>query len=163
MNDKAALLAELAADAACAVSDLFDEERYDWFLSLPPLRQIVWRYCHADCDDFAATLNAITGWPVLSLGSRIGPVHRLITAPDGRWLDAGGWTDLAQLKKRYRLRSLDVLPGLEAYGPIDDATSDVLPVLAVLEADPYRTPAFRDLVEAYLKQSAASPCLPAAG
>ncbi len=84
-------LDSLAEDAGFAVSDLLDDERWNWFEALPVVEKIQWRYCHADCDDFALALSEITGWPVVGISNpRCGSVHRLVESPDGRMLDAKG-------------------------------------------------------------------------
>lgn len=59
-------------------------------------------YTAAECDVFAFVLHQMTGWPVIGYASfHRGALHRLVRAPDGRLLDAHGWTDLARLDQRY--------------------------------------------------------------
>lgn len=103
---------ELAADARFAVEDLIEDDRWGWFIALSPPEQVQWRYNCADCDDFALTLHEITGWPVVAINNPSrGPVHRLVEAPDGRMLDAGGWVTLDDLRQRYKLKALKVMRG----------------------------------------------------
>lgn len=157
-------LLELAANARFAVSDLFeDDEEYDHFLSLPPVEQIVWRYCHSDCDDFALALHRITTWPVVSVSSRSkGPLHRLVVAPDGRFLDACGWATIDQLQQRYKSGRLSVSrPGDEGLllgttledAPFEDLEHrrwrEILSTIMQIPTDPFLDEDFQSKVNQY--------------
>lgn len=152
MNNR---LKELADTAADAVSDLLQGEWADWFDGLSDLEKIQWRYCHADCDDFAAVLNKVTGFPVVGLSNhKVGPLHRLVQADDGRLLDAHGWVDVPALSKRYRVRGIDktVLPQRSKQSielELDDVLSDILETMLLLPVAPYTDTEFRSKVLAY--------------
>lgn len=92
---------QLANDAAYAISDLLDEVGLEAFNALPALEKVISRYLHADCDDFALVLHEVTGWPIVGVVGRCGPLHRLNQAPDGRLVDAAGWVTSADLARRY--------------------------------------------------------------
>lgn len=127
----------LADDAASAVSDLLSDEQWDAFDAMSDLEKVQWRYCHADCDDFAATLSEITGYPIVAVNSlRRGPIHRLVAAPDGQLLDVMGWVSLDSLKSRYRLKSLELFEGGSQFGASLDS-DDLRPLLETLLQLPY--------------------------
>lgn len=126
-------LNELAEDAEDAVSDLMDDEGFLWFQSLPDVEKIQWRYCHADCDDFAEILSDITGWPIVAINApALGPLHRLVESPDGQLLDARGWTTEEALKKRYKARALSLHRGEFVCETLQSPTDDDLPVVDVI-------------------------------
>jgi len=98
-------LETLADDAAFLLSDDFDGEEYERFIEKSPAEKVRHFFCSSDCDAFAVALHRMTGWPIRALSSPDhGPVHRFVEAPDGRFLDAGGWTSLDGMKKRYGIR-----------------------------------------------------------
>lgn len=143
----------LADDAASAVSDLLSDEQWDAFDALSDLEKVQWRYCHADCDDFAMTLSEITGYPVVAVSSlRRGPLHRLVEAPDGRLLDVMGWVSLEMLKSRYKQKSLEVFQAGCLYGATAESDDDLLPVLETvlqLPYAPFNSAEFQDLVRCF--------------
>ena len=64
-------------------------------------------YLHGECGMFAYALSLLTGWSVVNVTSPdAGPLHSCVVAPDGRYLDASGWTTIMKIKKRYGVRSL---------------------------------------------------------
>jgi hypothetical protein len=148
-------LEELADDAAFAVSDLLDDADWEWFEELGPVERIQWRYCHADCDDFAAVLSLITGWPVVCFESRTkGPVHRAVQAPDGRYLDAMGWSDIETLRVRYRMRGLRCARSTNAFSPLLDDDEDIARILCTIShlgVEPFNSPYFESLVSSFVR------------
>lgn len=143
---------ELAEDARGAVEDLIDDDRWGWFVSLAAAEQVQWRYCHADCDDFAWALSEITGWPVVGITNPShGPLHRLVEAPDGRLLDARGWVTLDDLRQRYGVKRLKVVPDWP-YEALLDGDEDYRPIveaLLQLPGSPFDEPAFQAQVRAF--------------
>jgi len=132
-------LADLASAAANSVFDLLDSETFRWFESLTDVAKIQWRYCHADCDEFAQTLAALTGWPILSVTHpNEGPLHRLVEAPDGRLLDVRGWTTPDALAARYTVDAVALQRGefvFESFfSPIDDIGPVVDAILQLPDA-----------------------------
>lgn len=108
---RARAIAQLAKDAAYAISDLMGDEGYHAFLALPKTEQVIWRYCHADCDYFALALHRALGWPVVSLTSGPDmPLHRLVKSPLHGLLDASGWVDEGTLRKHYGLKNARFSP-----------------------------------------------------
>lgn len=68
-------------------------------------------FLNSDCGSFARVLSDMTGWPILNLSSPgEGPVHSLVEAPGGRWLDASGWTTRAAVARRYAEPRLEAAP-----------------------------------------------------
>jgi hypothetical protein len=141
-------LEQLGKDSLSAISDLLDDRTYEALLEAGWSTQVRHRFLHGDCDVFAAALHLVTGWSVVTLVGSTGPVHRLVEAPDGRLLDAGGWTDLDALRHRYRLRSIriGVRGGLELCDlcfPVDDladgSLSDALLAASSLPWAPFNT------------------------
>lgn len=65
----------------------------------------------SDCDDLAWVLSKVTGWPAVTLtwnmgrnvGSCLTGHHSLVKAPDGRYLDISGWTDVSALARRAKV------------------------------------------------------------
>lgn len=98
----------LARDAADSVADMLDDDGWDAFESLSPIKQVQYRYSHADCDDVALVLHRALGWPIVAVTSQNGMLHRLVQSPEGRLLDVTGWTDVASLAKRYKTKKLTV-------------------------------------------------------
>jgi hypothetical protein len=58
----------------------------------------------SDCDDLAWLLAKVTGWKAVtvmwSLGGAFTGHHSVVKAPDGRYLDITGWTDIAEISAR---------------------------------------------------------------
>jgi len=97
-------LEEIAVEAGYLLSDDLGDDRYEEFLEKPAEERVRYFFCSSDCDAFAIALHRMTGWPMRALGSEAGFLHRFVEAPDGRFLDAGGWQTLDTLAKRYRVR-----------------------------------------------------------
>lgn len=56
-------------------------------------------FTSSDCGDVAYALHVITGWPVCQLG-----LHACVEAPDGRLLDATGWTTAVAVARPYGVK-----------------------------------------------------------
>jgi hypothetical protein len=98
-------LGEVAKEAAYLLSDDWGDDEFDAFMAMPPEERVRHFFCSSDCDAFAIALHRMTGWPVRALGSPgHGFLHRFVEAPDGRFLDAGGWQTLDSMRKRYGIR-----------------------------------------------------------
>lgn len=88
-----AVMPSAAAIANDTVLDEASDQEQEAFEALDATGRIVHRYRHGDCDDMAMVLADLTGFPMVRLSSpRIGFLHSAVQAPDGRLLDAGGWT-----------------------------------------------------------------------
>lgn len=147
------LIEALAREADSAVSDLIGDDKWDDFVSLPPVERIQWRYCHADCDDFALVLHEITGYPIVGLSHPSkGPIHRLVEAPDGRFIDAKGYVSIDDLKRRYRLKSLQVYINAGGCATInsDDEIADIIRAMLHFPEDPFQGVEFRAQVATYV-------------
>lgn len=146
---------ELAEDARLAVEDLIEDDRWGWFVSLSAAEQVQWRYNCADCDDFALALHGVTGWPVIAINNPSrGPIHRLVEAPDGRMLDAGGWIDLDDIRQRYKLKVLKVMrgEGHVLHCPTVSSDDDLHPIIeAMLQfpVAPFNEPHFQEKAKAF--------------
>jgi hypothetical protein len=114
----------------------------------------------SDCDDFAEVLGQATGWDTVRMTwlTRHGEAghHALVRAPDGRLLDAAGWTSRAALVRLYGAvhESVTLATGRPtgvSLGELDDdgfdeGLSRILGVIRSLPHAPYRDGWFRDLV-----------------
>lgn len=146
-------LPELAKDAGFAVSDLLDDDAWDLFEGLSDVEKVQWRYCHADCDDFALIVSEVTGWPVVGISApSAGPLHRLVETPDGKFLDAKGWVTLDDLKKRYKKKALRVHRSAEECSSLLSDDSEFHPLIAVLlqlPVSPYTEDTFRSQLRTF--------------
>ena len=122
---------------------------------------LVRAFTTSNCDDFAHVLALATGWPTVRMTWPIpgwGPGHHaLLRAPDGRLLDARGWTDEAGLRRRYRAPEAlfeDALPSPQSLGQwvdedgTDEDVARIAGVLRALPHAPYSEGWFRTLVMA---------------
>lgn len=147
-------LAELADDAACSVSDLLSDNELARFQQMSDADKVIYRYLHADCDDVALALHVITGWDVRAVSSKGMPIHRLVSDPDGKLLDIGGWTTLAELQTRYKAKRLDITPAgqgdLQCHSTISDDDDMAAAVATLLrsEREPFLSE-LRDRIESY--------------
>ncbi len=141
-------LERIAEHSRASVREFFTEQEWNRFVAMPALEQVQYRYCHADCDDFAAVLQQLTGWQGLSIQSASGrPLHRLLQAPDGRMVDASGWVTEDRLCMRYRTPRLVIrrASAFDAHCDLDEP-EDYHPHVAalhVLPSAPFSTNAFR--------------------
>lgn len=95
---------DVAADVLATLDDTADEE-FERIEAMSLIERVRYMYLSGECDAFAVALARMTGWSIRGLiDPEAGPVHRVVEAPDGRLLDASGWTDLSALAKRYRLK-----------------------------------------------------------
>lgn len=101
MPDPLAILAE-AADWYYDVAGLHEDEDLDPGDHLEVVRRA---FASSDCDDFSFILSKMTEWKCVRASWQIPDWgfghHSLVMAPDGRLLDVTGWTDEAELSKRY--------------------------------------------------------------
>lgn len=147
-------LSELADAARSAVEELVSG-RWTWFASLSDLEQVQWRYCHAECDNFAVTLSAITGWAVVGVTNPTrGPIHRLVMTPEGCMLDAKGWVSLEDLRIRYKLKRLHIQTEAPWSNPTIARDEDFVPIIEALlqfPVSPFCEPEFKAKVLAFSK------------
>jgi len=136
---------ELAASAGYAISDLMGDDDWEKFDKLTSLEQVQYRYLHADCDDVAAILNRLTGWEIRAVNSVQGPLHRLVSAPDGRLADITGWTTLENIAKLYGAHRLHISePGstnVYHQSMLDDDEDflEVINALLLIPEEPFTT------------------------
>lgn len=149
-------LAMLADDAALVAEGVGDDlaERLDAMSDAEIVRHL---YVHGACDDMAVALHRMTGWPVVAVSSRSkGPLHRLVRAPDGRLLDAGGWVDEQGLRRRYGVRQVSLSPGGgeetaigtlvgDAEAGVDQPLADAVSAIRQFPWAPFDQPWFRAL------------------
>jgi hypothetical protein len=128
--------------------------------------EVLRRYLTAgDNDNFAWMLIKMTGWAGIrmtwEIPSSADGYHSLVRAPNGRYLDIHGWSDIAQLRQRFflrpcvtpvlaetRLRSTfrsrvgqDLIPG----------TVRLAEVIRNLPYEPFNTPEFQLMANVPLK------------
>ena len=90
-----------------------------------PVQVLQWTFSSGLCDDFAWALNKLTGWPTVKAvwmgqyrihgGIREYEEHHfLVQGPDGRFLDASGWIEPADLSlhvgPNFRLKEIEAKP-----------------------------------------------------
>ena len=98
-------LRSIAGTARYLLSDGIHDEEVDRLEIAPDEEVVRIFYTQSDCDDFAIALHRMTGWPIMALSSaERGLLHRFVVAPDGRLLDALGWTNRKSMTKRYGAR-----------------------------------------------------------
>ena len=118
-------LKQVAEHALDSLSPNCDDDAFYEMEAMAPEKIVRRFYTTSDCDLFSTVINHLTGWPVVAVSAPAsGPLHRLNQAPDGRLVDAYGWTDLAKLAHRYAAEQIS-LAHLTA-GSIDDAIYDDL-------------------------------------
>lgn len=150
MNDE---LQALASDALFAISDLYDDDELDDIEALDDVAKIQLRYTRSDCDDFAFALNSLTGWSSVAVSSPTkGPLHRLNIDPEGRLVDVTGFVTEDDLRKRYNSKALIVTVGVEPDSMLTEHedVSRVVAAMKYMPSEPFTTPAFRGLIEAWL-------------
>lgn len=152
-------LSQVAANALYALASDCDDDEFDRLREMSTARVVRYFYTASDCDDFALALHLVTGWPVVSLHSdEEGPLHRLVRSPEGRYLDAYGWTSLPQLARRYGVTDLlvagadgtEYLPGLgisltDLEDGLDEALEQALVAIRELPWAPFNTQRFRQM------------------
>lgn len=140
------------ADWFGSVIEFDDPDSVDWD---DPAAVVKEAFTASDCGNFSLALSEMTGWPIYILGGADGPVHALVKAPDGRLLDATGWTDLATLAKRYGVRCLSKCPeGTRGMATDPGAVNDegineemarVVSAVRALPWAPFNTTSFRKM------------------
>jgi hypothetical protein len=150
---------ELADLCTELVSDLFDDEVLEDMEEWPAEKRIRHAFLRGECDYFAVALHRMTGWPIRGVFSNdIGPLHRVVEAPDGRLLDASGWTSLEALRKRYKLKKRAVLtmspPGdeemaigftVECAGETDWTLELAVAAIRMLPGEPFSSSMFMNM------------------
>ncbi len=132
LNELIPTLQELGQEAIASVSDMHDDDELELMESMSDLDLIRQRFSHGDCDDFALALHAVTGWPIASINSSShGPLHRLNIAPDGTMVDVHGFVSMDELKKRYKLRDLNISPDTGC-GSLLDSDADLEPIVSTM-------------------------------
>jgi len=144
---KAAEALREAAEFYYEACGLCEDEDLDPEDSLEVVRRA---FSSSDCDDFAFVLSLVTGWQCVRAEWSIPDWgfghHALVRAPDGRLLDVTGWTDGAEVAKRYAgtsgsaFRFADAEPVTSAIScaPGGEAQDeDVLRIVSVIMALPY--------------------------
>jgi hypothetical protein len=143
---------QLASSAAGAISDLMSDEEWDNFDDLSYVEQVQYRYLHADCDDVAIALNRITGWEIRSISSERGPLHRLVSAPDGRLADITGWTSMEEIRDRYGAKRILISePGAptvycSSILEEDEDFQEVANALFLIPAEPFQSQLKEEIV-----------------
>lgn len=113
----------------------------------------------SNCDDFAYVLALATGWPAVRMEWLIPGYgsghHALLRAPDGRLLDFRGWTDEAELRRRYGAPEAvfeERAPSPQSFGQcideeeIDEEMARIAGVLRALPHTPFSERWFRILL-----------------
>lgn len=133
------------------VCELYEDEDLD---PDDHLEVVARAFTSSDCDAFAHVLSAMTGWERVTFTWQVPDWgcghHTLVRSPEGRLLDARGWTDLDGLRKRYGAKS-GTLGEPRPYGdigPVDDEGFDedlrrVAGVIRALPQAPYQEEAFK--------------------
>jgi hypothetical protein len=143
---------QLAGSAAGAISDLMSDEDWEKFDELSYVKQVQYRYLHADCDDVAIALNRITGWEVRSISSEKGPLHRLVSDPDGRLVDITGWTSMEDIRIRYGAKKLLISdPGAprvycSSILEEDEDFQEVANALLLIPVEPFQSEIKNDII-----------------
>lgn len=141
------------ADEVASRLEAGDEE-FDRLETMPDLLKVRHMYVSGDCDAFAVALHRVTGWPIRCVSSEEhGPMHRLVEAPDGRMLDAAGWVDEKELRRRYGVKriilskpggeELAFLLGLDEGRGIDPELFDAMVAMRAFEWAPFGEADFR--------------------
>ncbi len=147
-------LEEIAAHQVYLASSTdMGEEEFERVSAMSAAEQVGYFYVSGECHAFAAALHRMTGWPVLDVVSpALGRFHRVARAPDGRLLDAKGWTDAAGLRRRYGVRRLtlseardpeDALDAMSMEDGILDELADAVAAIRQLPWEPFCGAEFR--------------------
>lgn len=102
-----AAIEEVAKSSVDVMWDALSADKQEWLDGLLATAQIQYRYCHGDCDYFAAVAHLITGFPVVDVVYQGEGIHRLLAVGD-RLMDASGWVSETDLKARYGLGSIEI-------------------------------------------------------
>lgn len=149
-------LDEIAADQIFLASSTdMGEEEFERVSAMTTADQVRHFYVSGECHVFAEALHLITGWPVFNVSApEHGHFHRLVRSPDGRLLDAAGWTDESGLRRRYRLRRLTVSPVPDRDDPFDAFSredgifpelADAVAAIRQLPGEPFAEPWFSEM------------------
>ncbi len=102
------------------------------------------RWLHDDCWAFAIAVRGLTGWELGWVRDGAGgvPLHAYAVSPEGRMVDAAGYVDEAEVKRRYRLRR-PVFEQVDerkvgTFGSVeDDAVADAVSDIEGMTAEPF--------------------------
>lgn len=144
-------LQELGQEALASISDMYDDHELEQLEAMSDTELIRVRFAHADCDDFALAIHAITGWPIASVTSRsCGPLHRLNIAPDGTMVDVDGFVSMEDLKKRYKLKDLSIITDTGCDSLIDSDAELAMVMANLLHLPNEPLPSLRNLGREWL-------------
>jgi hypothetical protein len=148
-------LEDIGNDAVYLLADDMDDDEFERVSSMSADEKVKYFYLSSDCDRFADALHRITGWPIVGVSSpSLGPIHRLVQAPNGRMLDAGGWVDEKGLKARYGQKELDISAASASIGStsfgldedgIDHELVDAVAAVRQLPWEPFVSTEFREM------------------
>jgi len=137
---------------------LYEDEDLDQTNTLEVIRRA---FSSSYCNDFAAVLSEMTGWPTAqavwpykNYGLRY---HTLVRAPDGLLLEVSGLVSEEKLEKRHsdsrdgtpcEIKAAE--PEIQILGSVDDAGFDeekrrIAGVIRALPYAPFNTPEFRQM------------------
>lgn len=143
------------------VAELYEDEDLDPADHLEVVKRA---FTSSHCDDFAAVLSDMTGYPVVNASWTIPGFgfghHAMVRAPDGRALDVSGWVDEDALRKRYGVKKTGEMAWKDGHGPstvdVQPEEADMMRVLVgLLPYAPFDEPSFRK--EAGIAEETAQP------
>lgn len=159
-------VSDLADEAGGSIMDLLDEDGWEHFSALSDVEKVRHRYLHGDCDDLALALHYALGWDVHAVNCEHGHMHRLVCSPEGRLLDASGWTSVKEMESRYGVSPLTVeaCEGARAcHSCIDEddpeALQSVIAALLYLDCEPFVSE-LRPQIEALALSNGLDPEMP---
>lgn len=157
MDSNTPTLASLAEIALDVIAEFYDDEEFNDIEQLCDVDKLRLQYKRSDCDNFAFAMNLLTGWDMVSVTSSKGALHRLVRTPpeDGaRLVDVEGFVSEADLRKRYKSKTLSIATTSTLMGCTvdsdDDALSLVVAAMAYLPTAPFTDAEFSGKVQAWL-------------
>lgn len=102
------------------------------------------RWLHDDCWAFAIAVRDLTGWELGWVRDGAGgvPLHAYAVTPEGRMVDAAGYVDEAEVRRRYRLRK-PVFEHVDEgrigkFGSVEDeAIADAVSDIEAMDVEPF--------------------------
>jgi hypothetical protein len=162
MTTSAAIILAEAADHLYSTCELYEDDDLDPADHLAVIQRA---FTTSDCQDFAWMVHQITEWPCVTAswsipGSGRGH-HSLVRDPDGRLFDVCGYTDEADLARRFlgakraaagktiTLKEADPEP-LNEFDDVDDQGIEsnmarIASIIRVLPYAPFNSEAFQKL------------------
>jgi len=136
-------LKELVENANVVLESEYDygPDAFERSPQYTPLDLLRMQFSHCWCHHFAASMQELTGWPVMkAIDAKGGLVHYLNRDPQGRWVDVTGFVEVEGLCRRYGLPALSVLEDSEFKRQRvldDDSMSDIMAAMLYLPHQPY--------------------------